>query len=120
MNITDINELHKYYNQRQTDYEEYLRAKLNDFKSAQGKYLSEVIAGACEQAKAALENSNRTAFIRFYDIIVDLELKTKQNYPVSLLNRLAQSARKTFDDSLKFNQSIFEQSIVYYKDLLNK
>lgn len=116
----DRNELQKYYNQKQVDYNEYVQNKLNYFKKAQGHDLFNVIINACEKSKLVLENSNKNAFIKFFEVINELEVKSNQNYPKSILDRLFGSAKKTLDDSLKFNQSIFEQSIGYYKRFINE
>lgn len=114
----DNNSLQAYYDQRQKEYKAQLEAELQKFKDANNKYLSAVIAEACEHAKKLLESSNEKAFDRFNKSKIDIEKKTKENYPETLLAHIIKSAKNDLEGSLKFNQSLFEQSVAYYKGLL--
>ena len=114
----DTNALQAYYDQRQKEYKAYLETELQKFKDANNNYLSAVIAEACEHAKNLFETSNKKAFERFNKSQVDIEAKTKENYPETLLAHIIKSAKNDLDSSLKFNQSLFEQSVAYYKGLL--
>jgi polyhydroxyalkanoate synthesis regulator protein len=114
----DINQLQEYYDQRQKEYKSYLDTELQKFKDANNNYLSAVIAEACEHAKNLFENSNKQAFERFNKSQTNIEKQTKENYPETLLAHIIKSAKNDLDSSLKFNQSLFEQSVAYYKSLL--
>lgn len=114
----DTNELQAYYDQRQKEYKAYLETELQKFKDANNNYLSAVIANACEHAKNLLESSNKKAFDRFNKSQIDIAKKTTENYPETLLAHIVKSAKNDLDRSLKFNQSLFEQSVSYYKGLL--
>lgn len=114
-----INELQNYYNELQTQLKAYLENQLRLFKDENNRYLSQVVAEACENAKNLLETSNQKAFERFEQAKSDLENKRKENYPETLLVHMAKSAKTDLESSLKFNQSLFESSILYYKELLS-
>lgn len=115
------NELLRIYcEQRQKEYKEYLETELQKFKDANNNYLSGVIAEACEHAKALFETSNQKAFERFNKSKIDIEQKIKENYPETLLAHIVKSAKTDLDSSLQFNQSLFDQSVAYYKSLLKK
>ena len=49
----------------------------------------------------------------------DLDTKRKENYPETLLGHIEKSAKTTLESSLKFNQSLFESSVSYYKKQLS-
>jgi hypothetical protein len=49
----------------------------------------------------------------------DLDKKRKENYPEMLLGHIEKSAKTTLESSLKFNQSLFESSVAYYKKQLS-
>lgn len=115
-----VNELKIYYDQKVKYCREYLDNQLNQFKDANNKYLSSAISQACEEAEALLTQSNAKVFEAFYVKMVNLEQKRKDNYPLSVLSRMAELAKKNLESSLKFNQSLFEQSIAYYQNLLKK
>lgn len=114
-----INELQKYYDERQAQLKVYLENELKKFKDANNKYLSQVVAEACEHAKNLLETSNKKAFERFEKEKNDLDKRRKENYPEMLLGHIEKSAKTTLESSLKFNQSLFEDSIAYYKKQLS-
>jgi hypothetical protein len=120
METVDINELKTYYEQRQNKYKAYLETELQKFKDANNVYLSVVIAEACEQAKNLFENSNQKAFERFNKSQIDIEERKKSDCPEIILAHIIKSAKKDLDNSLEFNQSLFEQSIAYYNGLLNR
>lgn len=114
----DINELKGFYEKRQNDYKEYLENELRKFKDANNNYLSSLIAEACEQAKNLLENSNKKAFDRFNETQIKIEKMKNENYPETLLVHFIESVKNDLDRSLIFHQSLFDQSIAYYKGLL--
>jgi|CXWK01.1.fsa_nt_gi polyhydroxyalkanoate synthesis regulator protein len=114
-----INELQKYYDEQQAQLKAYLENELKKFKDENNRYLSQVVAEACEHAKNLLETSNKKAFERFEQAKNDLDTKRKENYPETLLGHIEKSAKTTLESSLKFNQSLFESSVSYYKKQLS-
>ena len=114
-----INELQNYYDELQTQLKAYLDNELKMFKDENNRYFSQVVAKACEHAKNLLETSNKKAFERFEQAKNDLDIKRKENYPETLLVHIEKSAKTALESSLKFNQSLFESSISYYKELLS-
>lgn len=116
----DTEELKKYYRNKQVEYQAYLDKQLSQFKDSNKQYLSAVVANYCNQAEALLNKSNETAFSRFYGTMIDLEQRAKSNCPSFLLERMAESAKRTLESSLKFNQDIFDQTVAYNKSLLKK
>ena len=113
------NELQKYYDEQQAQFKAYLETELQKFKDANNKYLSQAVAEACEHAKNLLETSNKNAFERFEKAKNDLDKKRTENYPAMLLGHIEKSTKTDLESSLKFNQSLFESSIVYYKKQLS-
>ncbi len=111
-------ELLAYYEQKQEELRTYLANELKKFKDANNNYLSTVIADACEHAKNLLEISNQKAFDRFSKSKEDIEDKIKENYPATLLAHIIKAAENDLEGSLRFNQTIFENSMAYYKSLL--
>lgn len=114
-----INELQNYYDELQTQLKAYLDNELKMFKDENNRYLSQVVAEACEHAKNLLETSNKKAFERFEQAKDDLDKKRKENYPEMLLVHIEKSAKIALEGSLDFNRSLFESSISYYKELLS-
>ena len=106
-----INELQKYYDEQQAQLKAYLENELKKFKDENNRYLSQVVAEACEHAKNLLETSNKKAFERFEQAKNDLDTKRK--------GHIEKSAKTTLESSLKFNQSLFESSVSYYKKQLS-
>lgn len=73
-----INELQKYYDERQVQLKAYLENELKKFKDENNRYLSQVVAEACEHAKNLLETSNKKAFERFEQAKNQFECKTQR------------------------------------------
>ncbi len=111
----EITQLQRYYDQKQKEYKAYLETELQKFKDANNAYLSGVIAEACEHAKNLLETSNKEAFERFNASQANIEKKISENCSEMILGHMIKSAKTTLDKALEFNQSLFEQSIAYYK-----
>lgn len=112
-------ELQDYYDGKQKELKVYLEAELKKFKDANDKYLSAIVAKACEHAKNLLESSNQKAFERFNQSQLDIERKIEQSYPSGLLENVIKSAQSDLEGSLKFNKTLFENSVAYYKNQLN-
>ena len=111
-----INNLESYYQQQQEELRTYLEQQLKKFQNANKEYLSAVVAKACTHAKNLLEESNKKAFERFRNSQLEIEENTKKNYPESLLGHLIKACQNDLDTSLKFNQTLFENSIKFYEN----
>ncbi|MFA6397636.1 MAG: hypothetical protein WDK96_02200 [Candidatus Paceibacterota bacterium] len=111
--------LKSYYDNLQKELKIYLDNKLQEFKDSNKQYLSAVIADAVENAKHSFEKSNQFAFEMFEKQQLRV-LKLRNNNHSSLADILEKSAKSTLDNSLKFNMNVFENSVAYYKNLLNK
>ena len=101
-----INELQKYYDEQQAQLKAYLENELKMFKDENNRYLSQVVAEACEHAKNLLETSNKKAFERFEQAKNDLDTKRKENYPETLLGHIEKSAKTTLESSWESHPSL--------------
>lgn len=115
-----IEELRKYYECKLTACKNYLDGQLSQFKDDSQRYLSKEIENYCEQAAISLNHSNQKAFSDFYEMMLNIEQMAKDGYPLSLIKRLAESTKSTLERSLKMNQTVFDDSVSYYKQLLKR